>query len=80
MWTTGRTTKLGKNGKNKKCVITRAPRYTSRADAEQIILDSKIKSAINGARADEGREPENCRGCGGWHIVTRSKRERSAER
>lgn len=80
MCTTGRSAKLGSNGKNKKCVTTRAPRYVSRADAEQVIFDSKIKSAMNGARADEGREPENCEGCGGWHIVTRSKRERSAER
>lgn len=72
--------KLGKNGKSKKCVTTRAPRYVSRADADQVILDNKIKSAINGARGDEGREPENCLSCGGWHIVTRPKRERRAER
>lgn len=71
---------LGKNSKNKKCVATRAPRYVSRADAAQVILDSKINSAINGARADEGREPENCLSCGGWHIVTRSKRDRRADR
>lgn len=77
MWTTGRTPELSKN---KKCVATRAPRYVSREAAEQVILDNKISSALNGARADEGREPEICESCGGWHIVTRSRRERRAER
>lgn len=81
MWTTGRSTKLGKgSGKKRQCSGTRSQRYISRQDAETAILDSKIKSAINGARGDEGREPEICQICGGWHIVTRSKRERRAER
>ncbi|HET9144121.1 hypothetical protein [Actinophytocola sp.] len=70
---------MASKGKNKKCVATRAPRYVSQAAADEAILDSKIKSAINGSRADEGREAQICLTCGGWHIVTRSRRERRAE-
>jgi len=79
MWTTGRSTKLGNNGKSKKCVATRAPRYVSQAEADDVILNSKISSALNGSRVDEGRRSEICLSCGGWHIVSRSKRERRAE-
>lgn len=66
--------------RTKPCPNTpRAERYVSKADAEDAILDFKIKSAVNGSRASEDRVPEICTGCGGWHVVTRSRRARRAE-
>lgn len=81
MWTTGRSAELGNTSREqrKRCSATRAPRYVSRAAAEEVILNGKIKSAINGGARDAAREPEVCESCGGWHIITRSRRERRAE-
>lgn len=54
--------------RKRQCPENRGQRYTSRAKAEDEILDIKIRSATNGARAKVAREARNCEGCGGWHI------------
>jgi hypothetical protein len=59
--------------KDNLCATTRQTRYPSKTEADDEILNAKIRVATNGGRQDRNREAQQCEQCEGWHIVFRRR-------